>query len=161
MNTSKKDIFMKTLKSLYGIGYLTLFLAGLAFFLAATINIAMDKKQSVEYKETVATFSRTRKIESYDASDDRYETEYEGIYKFEVNGQTYEASPTYTKGSTNFKKTLKIKYDPTDPGAYIVVGEHYTDYLIALVLWVILIICIRNGYITQKKLMEYYSTHPN
>ena len=159
MYIQKREIIKKMFKSIYGLGYLVLFLTGLAFFLSATINICLDKKQSIEYKNAVATIHSYNKIEGYDPIDERYETEYEGIYKFEANGQTYYITPEGTKGSTNFKKTLKIKYDPTDPNAFVVVGAYYKDYLLALVLWIILFICLRNGYDTEKKYIEYYATH--
>ena len=160
MYIEKREIFKKMFKSIYGLGYIVLFLVGLAFFLSATINICLDKKQSIEYKNAVATIYSYNKIEGYDPIDDRYETEYEGIYKFEANGQTYYISPLDTKGSTNFKKTVKIKYDPTSPEVFVVVGAYYKDYILALVLWIILFICLRNGYDTEKKYIEYYATHP-
>ena len=160
MDIQKKEIIKKMFKSIYGVGYIILFLVGLAFILSATINIYLDKKQSIEYKKVVATYHSYNKLESYDPIEEKHKTEYEGIYKFEANGQTYYVTPTNTKGSTDFKKTLKIKYDPTDPNVYVVVGAYYEDYLIALVIWAILFICLRNGYDTEKKYIEYYATHP-
>ena len=144
MDVQKKEIIKKMFKSIYGVGYIILFLVGLAFILSATINIYLDKKQSIEYKKVVATYHSYNKLESYDPIENKYKTEYEGIYKFEANGQTYYVTPTDTKGSADFKKTLKIKYDPTDPNVYVVVGAYYEDYLIALVIWAILFICLRN-----------------
>ena len=159
MEIPKKEIIKKMFKSINGVGYIILFLVGLSFILSATINAYLDKKQSIEYKEAVATFYSSKPIETYNASENKFETEYEGIYKFVVNDQNYYASPLYTKGNTNFKKTLKIKYDPTNPNVYVIVNAYSEDYLIALVLWIILFICLRNGYDTEKKYIEYYATH--
>jgi len=159
MNFSKKEIFLKTIKNIYGIGYLTLFLAGLAFILASLINMYLDNKQSIEYKKTTAKFHGYSKETEYDPIDERYETEYTGYYTFEVNGKTYKASPKYTQGDSDFKKTLKIKYDPTNPNVYIPEGSYYQNILVGLGIWVILIICLRNGYDTEKKALEYYATH--
>ena len=44
MDIQKKEIIKKMFKSIYGVGYIILFLVGLAFILSATINIYLDKK---------------------------------------------------------------------------------------------------------------------
>ena len=40
MDIQKKEIIKKMFKSIYGVGYIILFLVGLAFILSATINIS-------------------------------------------------------------------------------------------------------------------------
>ncbi len=99
MDVQKKEIIKKMFKNIYGVGYIIPFLAGLAFILSATINIYLDKKQSIEYKKVVATYHSYNKLESYNPIEEKHKTEYEGIYKFEANGQTYYVTPTNTKGS--------------------------------------------------------------
>ena len=64
MDVQKKEIIKKMFKSIYGVGYIILFLVGLAFILSATINIHLDKKQSIEYKKVVATYHSYNKLES-------------------------------------------------------------------------------------------------
>lgn len=158
----RKEIIRRMMKSFYMILYITLFLLGLAFILAALINMHLDNKEAKGYIETTASFSGYSKDETYDLSNEKYVTEYTGHYSFEVNGQKYKTEAKEKRSnSDSFKKTIKVKYDPSNPNINIPEYAYYKDILIGLGVWVILFFFLRNGYITEKKAIEYYATHPD
>ena len=77
-----------------------------------------------------------------------------GIYEYQVNGKTYQASPKILTNTSNFKKTATVKYNPSNPQESIIYPP-VISLIIAGLLLTILPLCF--FFYTKKKSKDFFS----
>lgn len=89
--------------------------AGIVFFGAGAYNIIGNNNKAKNYLKTEGELVRYTNCHNDDDGDEICNA----LYKYEVNGHTYEGSPKLLSTRDGFKQTIIVKYNPDNPNEYV------------------------------------------
>ncbi len=126
------------------------FLFGLIFIGVSSYSSINDNNKSKNYLETEGKLVGYENCQYDDDGDELCD----GVYEYTVNGVTYKGSPNLVSNRSGFKKTVIVKYDPNNPGEYVINSGWNILLIVGIIMTIAVVIIFVLVKIFIKKLSK-------
>ena len=122
------------------------FLFGLIFTGVSAYSNITDYNQSKNYLEVEGKLVDYENCH-YDDGDELCN----GVYEYNVNGETYKGSPNLLSNRSGFKKIITVKYNPNNPSEYVMDSGWNILLIVGIIMMVIPAVIFISTKIKLKK----------